>query len=65
MPLDLTVSEMRVGEQRLFCGIVRDVTDRLAAEDALRRRRKRCCARTSSSRSTASSCSTRAAASSR
>jgi len=37
MPLDLAVSEMRVGEHRLFCGIVRDVTDRLAAEDALRR----------------------------
>jgi PAS domain S-box-containing protein len=36
MPLELGVSEMRVGDQRLFCGIVRDVTDRVAAEDALR-----------------------------
>jgi len=37
MPLELGVSEMLVGEQRLFCGIVRDVTERIASEDALRR----------------------------
>jgi PAS domain S-box-containing protein len=37
IPLDLGVSEMKVGDERLFCGIVRDVTERLAAEDALRR----------------------------
>jgi PAS domain S-box-containing protein len=37
MPLELGVSEMQVGEQRLFCGIVRDVTERLSSEDALRR----------------------------
>ena len=36
MPLELGVSEMQVGDQRLFCGIVRDVTERVAAEDALR-----------------------------
>lgn len=35
-PLDLGVSEMPVGDQRFFCGIVRDVTERLASEDALR-----------------------------
>ncbi|HET8746748.1 MAG TPA: PAS domain S-box protein, partial [Ramlibacter sp.] len=35
-PLDLGVSEMPVGDQRLFCGIVRDVTERLRAENALR-----------------------------
>ena len=39
MPLELGVSEMRVGDQRLFCGIVRDVTERVAAEDALRQQR--------------------------
>jgi PAS domain S-box-containing protein len=37
MPLDLAVSEMLVRDQRLFCGIIRDVTERIAAEDALRR----------------------------
>ncbi|NKE66940.1 PAS domain S-box protein [Ramlibacter sp. RBP-2] len=36
VPLDLAVSEMLVGDQRMFCGIVRDITDRLAAEEALR-----------------------------
>ena len=36
MPLELGISEMRLGDQRLFCGIVRDVTDRVASEDALR-----------------------------
>jgi len=36
VPLDLAVSEMLVGTQRLFCGIVRDITERLAAEAALR-----------------------------
>jgi PAS domain S-box-containing protein len=37
VPLDLAVSEMPVGGQRFFCGIVRDMTERLAGEDALRR----------------------------
>jgi PAS domain S-box-containing protein len=36
MPLELGVSEMHVGGQRSFCGIVRDVTERVAAETALR-----------------------------
>jgi PAS domain S-box-containing protein len=36
MPLELGISEMHVGDQRLFCGIVRDMTERMAAEDALR-----------------------------
>ena len=36
VPLELGVSEMQVGDQRLFCGIVRDVTERVTAEDALR-----------------------------
>ena len=35
-PLDLGVSEMPVGEQHFFCGIVRDVTERLRAENAVR-----------------------------
>ena len=35
-PLELGVSEMRVGDQRLFCGIVRDITKRREAEDALK-----------------------------
>lgn len=34
-PLDLAVSEMNVGGDKTFTGIVRDVTDRKAAEDAL------------------------------
>ena len=34
--LELGVSEMRIGEQRYFCGIVRDITERQAAEQALR-----------------------------
>ncbi len=37
VPLELRVSEMRIGEQRYFCGILRDITERQAAEDALRR----------------------------
>jgi len=35
VPLDLAVSEMLVGSQRMFCGIVRDITERLAAEAAV------------------------------
>jgi PAS domain S-box-containing protein len=38
-PLDLGVSEMPVGGQRFFCGIVRDVTERIAAELALQQER--------------------------
>jgi PAS domain S-box-containing protein len=35
-PLDLAVSEMPLGDQRFFCGIVRDETERMASEAALR-----------------------------
>ncbi|VTT98221.1 hypothetical protein, partial : Multi-sensor hybrid histidine kinase OS=Chloroherpeton thalassium (strain ATCC 35110 / GB-78) GN=Ctha_0688 PE=4 SV=1: PAS_9: PAS_4: PAS_3: PAS_9: HisKA: HATPase_c: Response_reg [Gemmataceae bacterium] len=35
-PLDLSVSEVRVASGRRFTGIVRDISDRKAAEDALR-----------------------------
>lgn len=36
-PLDLSVSEVQLASGRLFTGIVRDITQRKAAEDALRR----------------------------
>ncbi|MEO2090033.1 MAG: PAS domain S-box protein, partial [Gemmataceae bacterium] len=35
-PMDLAVSEARVGEHRAFVGIVRDITARKQAEEALR-----------------------------
>jgi len=35
-PMELSVSEMWVGEQRKFTGVIRDITDRKKAEDALR-----------------------------
>ena len=35
-PMDLAVSEFRAGSQRLFTGIVRDITERKRAEQALR-----------------------------
>jgi PAS domain S-box-containing protein len=38
-PLDLGVSDMSVAGQRLFCGIVRDVTERIASEQALQQER--------------------------
>jgi PAS domain S-box-containing protein len=34
--MELTLTEMRVGEQRLFVGIVRDIAQRKQAEEALR-----------------------------
>lgn len=34
-PMDLAVSEVRVGKRRLFTGIVRDITDRKRAEQAI------------------------------
>ncbi len=35
-PLDLSVTEMREGSERLFIGLLRDITDRKRAEEALR-----------------------------
>jgi PAS domain S-box-containing protein len=35
-PIDLAVSEIRLGERRLFTGIIRDLTARERAEEALR-----------------------------
>jgi len=36
-PMDLSVAEMRFGERRMFTGIVRDITERKAAEEQNRR----------------------------
>ncbi len=35
-PMDLAVSEVRLGERRMFTGIVRDITERKRAEEAVR-----------------------------
>ena len=35
-PMELAVSEFRIGEERLFTGIVRDITERKRMENALR-----------------------------
>ncbi len=40
-PIDLAVSEVRIGKQRLFTGIIRDVTRRKQTEEALRREKER------------------------
>jgi len=37
-PIDLAVSEIRVGDSRLFTGVVRDISARREAEDEARRR---------------------------
>jgi PAS domain S-box-containing protein len=37
VPLDLGVTEMNIGGERLFCGFLRDITERMAAEEALLR----------------------------
>ncbi len=37
-PMDLAVSEFRLGDRRLFTGIVRDVTERKQSEEALNER---------------------------
>lgn len=34
-PMDLAVSEMRLGEERMFTGIIRDITERKLAEEEL------------------------------
>jgi diguanylate cyclase (GGDEF)-like protein/PAS domain S-box-containing protein len=36
-PIELNVTELRLGRNRLFTGIIRDITDRKRAEDAERR----------------------------
>lgn len=36
-PMDLAVSEVRIGERRLFTGIVRDITERKRAAEAIAR----------------------------
>ncbi len=36
-PVDLSVSEVRLGERRIFTGIVRDITERKRAEEVLRK----------------------------
>lgn len=36
-PLELSVAEVRIGAQRIFSGIIRDISGRKAAETALRR----------------------------
>lgn len=36
-PLDLSVSETRLGERRIFTGIVRDITERKRSEEEIRR----------------------------
>ena len=36
-PMELSVSEVNLGSRRVFTGIVRDITDRKQAEEALRR----------------------------
>jgi two-component system cell cycle sensor histidine kinase/response regulator CckA len=38
-PIDLSVAEVRIGDRRLFTGIVRDITERKRAENALRAER--------------------------
>jgi PAS domain S-box-containing protein len=38
-PLDLAVSEVRLGDRRVFTGIIRNITARKEAEEALRRER--------------------------
>ena len=36
-PMDLAVSEVRLGDRRIFTGIVRDISERIKVEDELRR----------------------------
>lgn len=39
-PLELAISEVAVGEKRLFTGILRDISDRRSAEEDARKRRE-------------------------
>src|SRR6266545_3069429 len=40
-PMDLSISEVRLGDRRLFTGMVRDITERKRAEEALRESEQR------------------------
>ena len=40
-PMDLSISEVRLGDRRLFTGLVRDITERKRAETALRESEQR------------------------
>src|SRR4051812_43782240 len=40
-PMELAISEFRLGDQRYFTGIVRDITDRKSAEEELRQAEER------------------------
>jgi PAS domain S-box-containing protein len=40
-PVDLGISEVRLGERRIFTGIIRDITDRKHAEEELRESEQR------------------------
>src|SRR3712207_3524060 len=35
-PIDLSVSEVHLGERRIFTGIMRDITERVRAEEEIR-----------------------------
>lgn len=40
-PMDLSISEVRLGDRRIFTGLVRDITERKRAEEALRESEQR------------------------
>ena len=41
IPVEISFGELRLGSQRLFTGIIRDITDRKRAKDELKRREER------------------------